>query len=73
MRILVIIGGINWGLVGLGMLINSNANWNIVHMILARVPVVEAIIYLLVGISAVILIFNCKCSKCVPENTSQGM
>ncbi len=63
-KILVIIGGINWGLVGLGMLLGSMSNWNVVNMILGSVPVVEGIVYLLVGISAVMMIFGCKCKKC---------
>lgn len=50
-RILVIIGGINWGLVGLGMLMGSN--WNVVGLIFGSVPVLEAIIYILVGLAAV--------------------
>lgn len=50
-RILVIIGGINWGLVGLGMLMGSN--WNLVNLIFGSIPVLEAIIYVLVGLAAV--------------------
>jgi uncharacterized membrane protein YuzA (DUF378 family) len=64
-KILVIIGGINWGLVGLGMLLGTNGGWNVVNMIFGSVPTLEAIIYLLVGISAVAMIFGCKCSKCM--------
>ncbi|MCX6757655.1 MAG: DUF378 domain-containing protein [Candidatus Nomurabacteria bacterium] len=62
-KVLVIIGGINWGLVGLGMLMGKTS-WNIVNMILGTMPTLEAIIYLLVGVSAVIMIFGCKCKKC---------
>ena len=50
-RILVIIGGVNWGLVGLGMLMGSN--WNVVNMILGGVPMLEAVIYILVGLAAI--------------------
>lgn len=50
-RILVIVGGINWGLVGLGMLMGSD--WNVVRMILGSVPTLEAVVYVLVGLSAV--------------------
>lgn len=64
-RILVIIGGINWGLVGLGMLLGSMSNWNVVNMILGSMPVLEAIVYVLVGVAAVMLIFDCKCGKCM--------
>ncbi len=64
-KVLVVIGGINWGLVGLGMLLGSASGWNVVNMILGSVPVLEAIIYLLVGVSAVMMAFGCKCGKCM--------
>ena len=60
--VLIIIGGINWGLVGLGMLMGSD--WNLVNMIFGSWPMIEGIVYLLVGISAVVSIFGCKCNKC---------
>jgi uncharacterized membrane protein YuzA (DUF378 family) len=63
-KILVIIGGINWGLVGLGMLLSSSSNWNVVNMLLGSVPVVEGVVYVLVGLSAIMMIFGCKCAKC---------
>jgi uncharacterized membrane protein YuzA (DUF378 family) len=43
--ILLVIGGLNWGLSALG--------YNIVNMLLGGWPVVEKIIYLLVGLSAI--------------------
>lgn len=64
-KILVAVGGLNWGLVGLGMLTNSAESWNVVNMLLGDWPVVEAIVYLLVGISAVVLLVGCRCKKCV--------
>ncbi len=54
-RVLVVIGGINWGLVGLGMLMGSD--WNVVHMILGSVSQLEAIVYVLVGLSAVKMVW----------------
>jgi len=62
-HILVIIGGLNWGLVGLGMLIGA-ANLNVVNLIFGRWPSFESIIYLLVGVAAVTLCFGCRGSKC---------
>ena len=62
-KILVIVGGVNWGLVGIGMLLGG-ADWNVVHMILGGISIVEGIVYLLVGVSAVVMIFGCKCGKC---------
>jgi hypothetical protein len=60
--VLLIIGGLNWGLVGLGMLMK--ADWNIVHILFGSMPMLEGIVYLLVGIAAVMAIFGCKCAKC---------
>ncbi len=71
--ILVIIGGINWGLVGLGMLMGKMDSWNVVHMLLASMPTLEGIIYVLVGIAAVMMIFGCKCGKCMDNCNSCGM
>lgn len=46
--ILVIIGALNWGL--------SALNFNLVHMVLGGFPSVERLVYLLVGLSAVVQI-----------------
>lgn len=64
-KILVIVGGVNWGLIGLGMLLGTVGGWNVVNMILGSVPMLEGVVYVLVGISAVMMIFGCKCGKCV--------
>ncbi|MFZ2072493.1 MAG: DUF378 domain-containing protein [Minisyncoccia bacterium] len=61
-KILVIIGGVNWGFVGLGMVLGKE--WNLVHLILGSMSMLEAIVYLLVGVSAVMMVFGCKCKKC---------
>ena len=61
-KILVIIGGINWGFIGLGMLIGKT--WNFMDMILGSMPTILNIIYLLMGLSALMMIFGCKCKKC---------
>lgn len=52
--LLTIIGGVNWGLVGLGNLMGSN--WNLVNLLLGSWPIAENIVYILVGISAVWLL-----------------
>ena len=49
--ILLIVGGLNWLLVGLGGFMGSD--WNIVAMILGSVPALEWLVYVLVGLSAV--------------------
>jgi uncharacterized membrane protein YuzA (DUF378 family) len=61
--VLVLVGGLNWGLVGAGMLAGG-AGWNLVNMLLGAWPMVEAIVYLLVGIAAIMMIVGCKCAKC---------
>lgn len=52
-KLLVLIGAVNWGLVGIGMLIETNLN--LVELLLGTWPVVEAVVYILVGLSAVYL------------------
>jgi len=62
--ILVIIGGLNWGLVGLGMWFGGN--WNVVNLIFGSIGWLEALIYVLVGVSALYLCFTHKktCKNC---------
>lgn len=62
--VLLVIGGLNWGLVGLGGF--ANANWNVVNMILGSWPQVEWLVYVLVGLSAVWLGISHKgeCKHC---------
>lgn len=62
-KILLLVGGINWGLYGVGMLMSSN--WNVVNLLLGTLPTLEAIVYILVGVAAVMKIFGCKCKKCI--------
>ena len=49
--LLVIIGGINWGLIGVGGFLGQDLN--VVNMVLGSWPTVEWIVYVLVGLSAV--------------------
>jgi len=62
--ILVIVGALNWGLVGLGHLVQSDLN--VVHMVLGAWPTVEWLVYLLVGIGAIFLVSTHKkdCRYC---------
>lgn len=59
--ILLVIGGLNWGLVAL------NESWNVVDLILGSVSWLERLVYILVGLSALLLIFTHKkdCRACV--------
>lgn len=65
--ILLAIGGLNWGLVGLGWLVGGGADWNVVHMIIGSLGTqVEGLVYVLVGISAVWIFIGHKkdCKVC---------
>ncbi len=64
MKVLLVIGGLNWGLIGVGMLLGRMESWNVVSMLLGSMPVVESVVYILVGVAAVMYIFGCKCAKC---------
>lgn len=68
-KVLLWIGGLNWGLVGLGMLMGSDLN--VIHLIFGSMATVEAVIYLLVGIAAVMKLFSGKCKKCM-ESCNRG-
>lgn len=61
-KILVVIGGLNWGLVGMGMFMSKDLN--VVHMIFSSMPAAEAAVYVLVGLAALSKLFCCKCKKC---------
>jgi uncharacterized membrane protein YuzA (DUF378 family) len=63
--VLVVVGGLNWGLVGLGMLMGG-ADWNVVHMVLGTLGMLENLVYVLVGLSAVYLVVTHKrdCRMC---------
>lgn len=50
--LLALIGALNWGLVGLGGFFG--ANLNVVNLLLGSWPVVEWIVYVLVGIGGVL-------------------
>jgi hypothetical protein len=66
--VLVIIGAINWGLVGA-------FDWNLVNTLFGGIPTVEMIIYILVGISGIVMIFDgmCKGCGCVCEMPAKPM
>lgn len=49
--ILLVIGGLNWGLVGAG-------GWDVVSMIFGDMSVVTRIVFVLVGLSALFALFG---------------
>lgn len=71
--LLVIIGGLNWGLLALGNYMGSN--WNLVNLILGSWPGVENLVYLLVGVAALMLMFSHKktCRACGPSAPAAPM
>lgn len=54
--VLVIVGALNWGLVGLGGFLGGN--WNVVNMLLGSWPTVEWLVYVLVGLSGLWLFWD---------------
>jgi uncharacterized membrane protein YuzA (DUF378 family) len=60
---LVVIGGLNWGLIGIGLLMKQN--WDLVNILIGtKWPTAGSIIYILVGVATIAVIIGCKCSKC---------
>lgn len=53
--VLVIVGGINWGLVGIGNF--AGANWDLVDLIFGAIPALRDIIYIVVGVAALYMIY----------------
>lgn len=67
--ILLVIGGLNWGLIGIN-------DYNLVETLLGSWPVVESVVYILVGLSAIEAIITHKklCKHCeVTAPVSSGM
>ncbi|HBV02088.1 MAG TPA: DUF378 domain-containing protein [Candidatus Komeilibacteria bacterium] len=64
--ILVVIGGLNWGLVGL-------FNFNLVAAIFGDMSLVSRIVYILVGLAALYKLLNvkkyCNCKTGTPPST----
>jgi len=52
--VLLIVGGLNWGLIGL-------LQFDLVTAIFGAWPMVVRIVYVLVGVSAVMMLAVCKC------------
>ncbi|HVT74838.1 MAG TPA: DUF378 domain-containing protein [Candidatus Paceibacterota bacterium] len=65
--ILVVVGAVNWGLTALG--------WNLVNMILGSWPAVEKIVYILVGLSGLLVLFTHKkdCKACMTSSAPSAM
>ncbi len=57
----LLIGGLNWGVYGL-------SKYDLVEVLFGQVPVVARIVYLIIGLSALYIIFSrftfCECDSC---------
>lgn len=71
---LTIIGALNWGLVGASsFFVSPGHEWNLVVLLLSNYPVIGNIVYILIGLSALVLIFSHKkdcmmCGSCKTES-----
>lgn len=54
---LVIVGALNWLLVGLGAWLGGSS-WNLVMMIFGSMPMLENLVYVLVGLSGLWLLWD---------------
>jgi uncharacterized membrane protein YuzA (DUF378 family) len=54
---LLLVGGLNWGLVGL-------FKWNLVEVLFGSWPWLVSLVYILVGLSAVAMLMKKSCKQC---------
>lgn len=62
---LLIIGGLNWGLVGI-------FNWDLVAAIFGDMSIVSRIVYILVAVAALGALMKCCCKKCKSGSCDAG-
>lgn len=63
--LLVIVGALNWGLVGA-------VNWNLVEKILGSWPTAVRVVYVLVGLAAIMMLLKKKCKMCMGGGMNAG-
>ncbi len=70
---LVILGAINWGLVGIGAFFGLNLN--VVSLVAGAVMfnALENIVYIIIGIAGVMTLVGCKCATCTACRADAGM
>lgn len=56
--ILVVIGALNWGLVGLNSFSGVDYSWDLVNLVLGSIPWLASIVYLLVALSGIWLLIK---------------
>ena len=60
--ILTVVGALNWGLVGIGGF--AETNLNLVNLIFGSMPTVELVVYILVGLSGLLVGWAHATKKC---------
>lgn len=51
--ILVVIGALNWGLVGIASFSGISYSWDLVALLLGSIPMLASIVYILVALSGI--------------------
>lgn len=75
---LVIIGALNWGLVGVAYFVDAAANWNLVNILLESVSELEFAVYTLVGLASIWTVYlssrlaGVRIDDVTPETGSPG-
>lgn len=59
---LVVVGALNWGLVGIGSFVGMDLN--LVNLALGSIPTLENVVYILVGVSGLMVGFAHMTKKC---------
>ncbi|MBD3156322.1 DUF378 domain-containing protein [Candidatus Peregrinibacteria bacterium] len=59
---LTVVGALNWGLVGIGGF--AETNLNLVNLIFGSMPTVELVVYILVGLSGLLVGWAHATKKC---------
>ncbi len=62
-HMLIMIGSLNWGLIGAGRLV-AGADWNVLHMVFGAAPMFETSLYLIIGLAALYKVAGCSKSCC---------
>lgn len=55
--VLVVVGGLNWGIYGA-------FNYNVVEKLLGAWPMAVKVVYVLVGLAAIMMVVGCRCGTC---------
>lgn len=75
---LVVVGALNWGLVGVAHFVDAAANWNLVNILFEGIPEVEFGIYFLVGLASLWTLYlatrlaGVRVDEITPESETPG-